>query len=107
MILPVWRSGVRWLHDVSSVKGSPLAFVPYILPLDKNIVFHKACAKYFIFVCVFGHASAHYFNYAAAPYYNGALGDAIYLLAHRHGMGTGGAGRRRLGPRDARAGLHG
>ena len=28
-------------------------------------------------------------------------------VAHRHGMGTGGAGRRRLGPRHPRAGLHG
>ena len=63
------------------VAGSPLFWVPYVLPLDKNIVFHKACAKYFIFASVFGHASAHYFNYAAAPYYNGALGDAIYLAS--------------------------
>ena len=36
-------------------------------------VFHKACAKYFVVVAVFLHGTAHYYNYAYAPYYNAAL----------------------------------
>ena len=54
-----------------------LKWVPYVLQLDKNIVFHKACAKYFILTAVLGHAIAHYFNYASAPYYAQELGPAI------------------------------
>ena len=34
--------GVRYLHDISSRKGGPFWWIPYVLPLDKNIVFHKA-----------------------------------------------------------------
>ena len=78
MILPVFRKGVRKLHDLSSMKGSPFWWIPYVLPLDKNIVFHKACAKYFIFVSVVGHCTAHYVNYAKAPFYEKALGAANY-----------------------------
>ena len=36
------RQGVRYLHDISSRKGGPFWWIPYVLPLDKNIVFHKA-----------------------------------------------------------------
>ena len=42
MVLPVFRKGVRYLHDISSRKGGPFWWIPYVLPLDKNIVFHKA-----------------------------------------------------------------
>ena len=43
MILPVVRSLVMWLHNATSVRPPwYLAWVPRILPLDKNIVFHKA-----------------------------------------------------------------
>jgi len=79
MIFPVVRSLFCWLHDVTST--SPpwyLAWIPYVIPLDKNIVFHKACAKYFIFVAVFGHAGAHYLNYSNAPFYNAGLGQKVY-----------------------------
>ena len=42
MILPVVRSLVMWLHNATSVRPPwYLAWVPKILPLDKNIVFHK------------------------------------------------------------------
>ena len=41
MVLPVFRKGVRYLHDISSRKGSSFFWIPYELPLDKNIVFHK------------------------------------------------------------------
>ena len=34
---------MRYLHDISSRKGGPFFWIPYVLPLDKNIVFHKAC----------------------------------------------------------------
>ena len=51
----------------------------YVLPLDKNVVFHKACAKYFIVSSVFGHAIAHYANYGSAPYYAAALGSEVYV----------------------------
>jgi len=80
MILPVVRSLVMKLHNISSFKGAPayLRWIPFVLPLDKNIVFHKACAKYYIFVSVFGHATAHYMNYAFAPYYEQSLGAEIY-----------------------------
>ena len=38
----------------------------------------QACAKYFILVSAVGHATAHYSNYAKAPYYERALGQAYY-----------------------------
>ena len=66
MLLTTPRQGVRYLHDISSRKGGPFWWIPYVLPLDKNIVFHKACAKYFILISVVGHATAHYVNYAKA-----------------------------------------
>ena len=78
MLLPVVRSLVMWLHNQMSVRPPwYLAWFPRQL-LDKNIVFHKACAKYFILVSVFGHATAHYLNYAAAPYYEAELGEVNY-----------------------------
>ena len=40
--------------------------------------FHKAAAKYFILTSVFCHATAHYFNYAAAPLYHAELGAHVY-----------------------------
>ena len=45
MLLPVFRKGVRYLHDISAFKGSKFWWIQYLLPLDKNIVFHKAVAK--------------------------------------------------------------
>lgn len=43
MVLPVVRSLVMWLHDRTSMHAPwYLAWVPHVLPLDKNIVFHKA-----------------------------------------------------------------
>ena len=74
MLLPVVRSLIRKCHDVTSLHGSGLLrWLPFWVPFDKNIVFHKACAKYFIWVSVFGHATAHYYNYQFAPYYNAAF----------------------------------
>ncbi|KAL1514521.1 hypothetical protein AB1Y20_003619 [Prymnesium parvum] len=79
MVLPVVRSLVMWLHNATSIRAPWfLAWIPAVMPLDKNVVLHKATAKYFILVAVFGHASAHYFNYGAAPYYNKALDDHNY-----------------------------
>jgi len=49
LILPALHQGVRYLHDISSLKGSRFSFIQYVLPLDKNIVGHKMIAKYFIF----------------------------------------------------------
>ena len=44
MSLPVVRSLVMFLHDATSFRAPWwLRWVPYILPLDKNIVFHKVC----------------------------------------------------------------
>ena len=77
MLLPVFRKGVRYLHDISALKGSTFNFIQYILPLDKNIVGHKMIAKYWIFVSVWGHATAHYFNYAKAPYYESEFAKLI------------------------------
>jgi hypothetical protein len=34
MLLPVFRKGVRKLHDLSSFRGSRLNFIQYIGPLD-------------------------------------------------------------------------
>jgi len=79
MILPVVRSLFRWLHDVTSTNPAwYVAWIPYVIPLDKNIVFHKASAKYFIFTSVIGHAGAHYMNYSNAPLYSAALTPALY-----------------------------
>ena len=77
MLLPVFRKGVRYLHDISALKGSRFNFIQYILPLDKNIVGHKMIAKYWIFFSVWGHATAHYFNYAKAPYYESEFAKLI------------------------------
>lgn len=42
MILPVVRSLVMFLHDATSFRAPWwLRWVPYMLPLDKNVVFHK------------------------------------------------------------------
>ena len=82
MLLPVIRTAVMKVHDATSLRSKGahsswldilLANLPALVPVDKNVVFHKACAKYFIFASVFGHAAAHYFNYAYAPFYHGAL----------------------------------
>ena len=54
-----------------------LRWLAFVFPLDKNIVFHKAVAKYFILTSVLGHAISHYFNYAAAPYYAIVLGPKV------------------------------
>jgi hypothetical protein len=93
MLLPVVRSLIRKCHDITSLHASGfLSWLPFWVPFDKNIVFHKAVAKYFIWVSVFGHATAHYYNYGFAPYYNAvftAAGlpnlypkDPIYVAWH-------------------------
>lgn len=42
MVLPVIRSAVMWLHDATSMHAPwYLKWVPYVLQLDKNVVFHK------------------------------------------------------------------
>ena len=53
-------------------------FLSNLIPFDKAVVFHKACAKYFILPCVFVHATLHYFNYGRAPYYSSRLGRGVY-----------------------------
>ncbi|KAL0479450.1 NADPH oxidase [Acrasis kona] len=40
--------------------------IGHILPLDKNIIFHRYLA-YTIVVCTVGHTLAHYFNYSCCP----------------------------------------
>src|SRR3989338_983590 len=46
----------------------------YILPLDKNIIFHRYLA-YTIVLGTVGHAFAHYFNYSCCPlFYRNAKG---------------------------------
>ena len=85
MILPVVRSLIMWLHDVTSLHPPWfLRWIPYVLPLDKNIVFHKACAKYFILASVVGHGFAHYCNYSSAPYYGQVLGKDAYDPSPTH-----------------------
>ena len=70
-LLHVRAQRVRKCHDITSLHaGGFLRWLPFWVPFDKNIVFHKACAKYYIWVSVFGHATAHYYNYGFAPYYN-------------------------------------
>ena len=65
MLLPVTRFLVAFLHSRTAARGANrlpilLRWVPHVLPLDKNIVAHKAIAKYFIAFGVLGHAAAHY-----------------------------------------------
>ena len=45
MIVPVVRSVVKWLHDLTSISAPwYLRWIPYVLQLDKNIVTHKVRA---------------------------------------------------------------
>ena len=57
---------------------------PFVFQLDKNVVFHKACAKYFVLTAALGHGVAHYFNYAAAPYYEKELSANVYSASPTH-----------------------
>ena len=80
LLLPVIRSLIQRLHDLTSGESYNnilLFWVPYVMQLDKNVVFHKAIAKYFILTASVGHGVAHYFNYARAPYYYNELGPAV------------------------------
>ena len=73
-----------------------LQWLSFVLPLDKAVVFHKACAKYFILPCVAIHGTLHYFNYSRAPYYyNALLGTGAYAATPKEaawGTGYGGFG---------------
>jgi uncharacterized membrane protein YhaH (DUF805 family) len=47
LLLPVVRSAVKRLHDATSLNPAwYVAWVAYVVELDKNIVMHKAVAKY-------------------------------------------------------------
>ena len=85
LVLPVVRSVVMWLHNVTSI-AAPwyLRWIPFVFQLDKNVVFHKACAKYFVLTAALGHGVAHYFNYAAAPYYEKELSANVYSASPTH-----------------------
>ena len=79
LILPVIRSLVRILHDLTSINGPPcLRWIAFVFPLDKNIVWHKAVAKYFLLTSVFMHATLHYWNYSRAMYYSAVLKEDVY-----------------------------
>ena len=86
LVLPVVRSLVMYLHDLSSLNPPwYLRWITYVSGLlDKNIVFHKSIAKYFILVSVLGHSFAHYYNYSSAPYYGQALGANVYDPSPTH-----------------------
>ena len=81
MVLPVARSPMRWFHRCVShcaATSSKWALCDQFLSLlDKNIVIHKAIAKYFIMFAVVGHSMAHYANYASAPYYSQERGADV------------------------------
>ena len=79
LLMPVTHSMITKAHDLTSIYGPPsLHWISQIIPFDKAIVFHKACAKYFILPMVFIHAVLHYCNYGRAPYYNAIFGNGVY-----------------------------
>jgi len=79
LLTPVTHSLITKAHDITSIYGPPwLRWLSFVIPFDKAVTFHKACAKYFILPCVFIHAVLHYFNYGRAPYYNAVLGTGVY-----------------------------
>ena len=79
LLMPVTHSMITRAHDLTSIYGPPwLRWLSVLLPFDKAVVFHKACAKYFILPCVAVHGFLHYFNYGRAPYYNAIFGDGGY-----------------------------
>ncbi|KAL9650725.1 hypothetical protein ABK040_001779 [Willaertia magna] len=54
LILPVMRNLLHWLRIFK---------LDYIIPLDKNLVFHRYLAYWVVF-CTIGHGFFHYLNYA-------------------------------------------
>jgi predicted ferric reductase len=66
IILPTMRTVLNVLRSLK---------FGYILPLDKNIIFHRYLA-YTIVVCTVGHGLAHYFNYSCCPmFYKNVYGN--------------------------------
>jgi hypothetical protein len=64
LLMPVTHSMITRAHDLTSIYGPPwLRALSFVIPFDKAVVFHKACAKYFILPFVTIHAVLHYFNY--------------------------------------------
>ena len=56
-MVPVIRSLVCWLHNLTSITAPRhMQWIRFVLPLDKNIVFHKAVAKYYLLFAAFMHA---------------------------------------------------
>ena len=97
-ILPVWRSGVRWLHDVSSVKGSPLAFVPSSCRSTRTLCSTKRAPST---------SSSSVSSVTPPPTTSTTPPPRLQRrprrrdlprVAHRHGVGTGSPGRRRRRP---------
>jgi len=84
LLMPVTHSMITRAHDLTSIYGPRwLRWLSFVMPFDKAVVFHKACAKYFILPFVTIHAVLHYFNYGRAPYYNAVLGDGVYPATPR------------------------
>ena len=49
LLMPVTHKLVVFCQDATSIKGYPwMRWVSFFIPWDKAVVFHKACAKYFI-----------------------------------------------------------
>ena len=49
ILMPVTHSMITRAHDLTSIYGPRwLRWLSFIMPFDKAVVFHKACAKYFI-----------------------------------------------------------
>ena len=88
LTMPVTHSMIKNMHDLTSIYGPQwMHFVAFVIPFDKAVVFHKACAKYFILPCVFVHATLHYFNYGRAPYYNAIFGNTYPATPQEAGWG--------------------
>eukprot|EP00966_Prymnesium_polylepis_P286871 6626039-Prymnesium_polylepis.3 len=96
LLMPVTHSMITKAHDLTSIYGPPwLRWLSFVLPFDKAVVFHKACAKYFLLPCGALRGVLHYFNYGRAPYYNAVLGSGVYPATPREaawGTSYGGFG---------------
>ena len=79
LLTPVTHGFMTKMQDMTAYYGHPcVKWLSNVIPFDKAVVFHKACAKYFLLPAVAVHAILHYFNYGRAPYYNAIFGDGVY-----------------------------
>jgi len=70
ILVPVLRSMLRWLYNASTADqgffSRMLRAVLWVVPIDRNITFHKLIARMILFSTA-GHTFFHFVNYAYRP----------------------------------------